>query len=96
MLNLPIDFFPNNRNPTSNLIQIKCNSSIQNCKQAILINSTGQIVNTWMRPEVNQDQVSLKISNLATGLYQVVLITNTQTYTGKVVIQNKLNLNVSF
>lgn len=49
-----------------------------------------------MRPEVNQDQVSLKISNLATGLYQVVLITNTQTYTGKVVIQNKLNLNVSF
>jgi len=76
-------------NPTSNLIKIKCNSSIQNCEQAILINSNGQIVNKWIKPDVNQDQVSLKISNLATGLYQVVLITDTQTYTGKVVIQNE-------
>jgi hypothetical protein len=76
-------------NPTSNLVKIKCNSSIQNCEQAILINSNGQIVNKWIKPDVNQDQVSLKISNLATGLYQVVLITNTQTYTGKVVIQNE-------
>lgn len=76
-------------NPTSNLIQIKCNSLIQNCEQAILLNSRGQIVNKWNKPEFNQDQISLKINNLATGLYQVVLITDTQTYTGKVVIKNE-------
>ena len=76
-------------NPTSNLIQIKCNSLIQNCEQAILLNSRGQIVNKWNKPEFNQDQISLKINNLATGLYKVVLITDTQTYTGKVVIKNE-------
>lgn len=77
------------KNPVLETIQIKCGSELNNYNLAILMNTQGQIVANWQYPGLIDGNLSLKISHLADGEYELYLFVENRTFKGKVIKQNR-------
>ena len=79
-----ISLFPN---PTSNVVNVGYNFTTEMSLEISVVNSLGQVVMTASEPHALDGKVRMDVSELANGVYYVVISNGTQSDNRRLVIQ---------
>ena len=74
-------------NPTSNVVNVGYNFTTEMSLEISVVNSLGQVVMTASEPHALDGKVRMDVSELANGVYYVVISNGTQSDNRRLVIQ---------